>query len=158
VTKASLHVARNRINTVIAASWRDFQWPGTLVFNLIVTRKETAPFCALSLYSDICRHVADRVYTINKRSVVNFRQLSSHYMSVQIPILWEVTQRSLVVSHRRSGTTYQFHNQGPSSSRTIWPSKKIPIGFPETSVSKYLWKMRDITEKWKISSTPRRNP
>jgi hypothetical protein len=32
---------------------------------LIVIRKETAPFYAVSLYSDICRHVAVLLYMIN---------------------------------------------------------------------------------------------
>jgi len=32
MTKDSLRVVRTRINTVIAESWRDHQWPGSLVF------------------------------------------------------------------------------------------------------------------------------
>jgi hypothetical protein len=62
-------------------------------------------------------------------------------------LYWDVTQRKLVVSHRRFGTTYRSHLQGPQSKKTAWPLKTIPTGCPETAVTYYPSTLRNIPDE-----------
>jgi hypothetical protein len=72
---------------------------------------------------------------------------------------WDITQRWVIVLHRRFGTIYLYHLQGSKppkrkprrkiSSRTSWTLKMTPIGCPETSVYNYHSKLRNIPEEWR---------
>jgi hypothetical protein len=58
------------------------------------------------------------------------------------PSFCDITQRGLVVMHRRFGITYRPHFQGSSSPRrasswTAWTLKMGNMGFAETSLHKY---------------------
>ena len=54
------------------------------------------------------------------------------FMNVMSLLFWDVTQRWLVVGHRRFGTTYLSHFRRSSSPRTL---KIGPIGCPDRSVT-----------------------
>ena len=54
-------------------------------------------------------------------------------------LLWVITQRAVVISYRRFGTTHRSHPQG-----STWPLK---IGCPETSVRNYHYSLRNDPEE-----------
>jgi len=58
---------------------------------------------------------------------------------LRIALFWVIKQRVLVISYRRSGTTYRYHFQ--------CPSKMGPIGCPETSVINYYYSLRNNPEE-----------
>jgi hypothetical protein len=58
-------------------------------------------------------------------------------------LFWAVTQRVVVISNRRFGTTCRSHLQEPR----IRPLKMGPIGCPETSVRHHHYSLRNIPEK-----------
>jgi hypothetical protein len=66
-------------------------------------------------------------------------------------LFWDVTQRILVVTYRRFGTTYQTHLQGSSS-----PRRCLKMGLtccPERSVNKYQCTLRNIQEERRLGIT-----
>jgi hypothetical protein len=60
-------------------------------------------------------------------------------LALGIAFFWFITQRALVISYRRFGTTYR--------SRLQCPSKTGPIGCPETSVINYHYSLRNNPEE-----------
>jgi hypothetical protein len=69
-------------------------------------------------------------------------------------LLWDITQRRVVILHWRFGRTYLSHLQGPRSLRlvgfwrtTSWPLKVGSIGCPETSVKDYHSRLCNIAEE-----------
>ena len=82
--------------------------------------------------------------------------LSLHIPTVNIALrsvlLWNFTQRRMLVSYRRFGTTYRFHLEGQAVQDkvlnwTAWPFKMGPISFPETSVRSYNSALRKIPKE-----------
>jgi hypothetical protein len=61
-------------------------------------------------------------------------------------LFWDVTQRKVVVSYRRLGTTCRSHLQ---RSWTAWPLKMEEIVCPETSVTKYQCTLLKIPKEGK---------
>jgi hypothetical protein len=66
-------------------------------------------------------------------------------------LLWDITQRRVVILYRRVGTTYRSHLKGSRSpffsSWTSWPLKMGPICCPETSIKDYRATLRNIPEE-----------
>jgi hypothetical protein len=67
-------------------------------------------------------------------------------MYMRYALLWDTTQRWVVVLCRRFGTTYRSYLQGSRSSWTSWPLKIVPIGCSETSIQNYHSTLRNIPE------------
>jgi len=57
-------------------------------------------------------------------------------------IFWDVTQRMVVISYRRFGTTYPFHFQGKKFSALEDGTERLSLN----SVNIYHHKLRKITE------------
>jgi hypothetical protein len=69
---------------------------------------------------------------------------------VRSELFWDVTQRRVVIPHRRFGTTYRSHLQGPINPRrklSSWTLKMGSIAFPETSVTNYHSTLHNIPEE-----------
>jgi hypothetical protein len=64
------------------------------------------------------------------------------FITVRSVIIWDITQRKLVIPYRRFGTTYRFHL--PRVKNLLL--KMEPIGCPETSAQDYNCTLRDIPE------------
>ena len=64
----------------------------------------------------------------------------------QAAIFWDFTQRRMVASYRRFGTTYRPNLQG-SFSWTAWPLKTGPIGCLETLARNYRSTLRVIPKE-----------
>ena len=64
-------------------------------------------------------------------------------------LFWVITQRVVVISHRRLGTAYRYHLQGPSIQKLLdtLPPKMKPIGYLETSVRNYHYLLRNDPEE-----------
>jgi hypothetical protein len=45
------------------------------------------------------------------------RPTQQNYVSLRFTLFWDITQRRMVILHRRFGTTYQSHLQGSRSQR-----------------------------------------
>ena len=60
-------------------------------------------------------------------------------LALRIAFFWAITQRVVVISYRRFGTTYRYHFQ--------CPSKVGPIGCSETSVTNYHYSLRNNPEE-----------
>jgi len=60
-------------------------------------------------------------------------------------LFWGITQRVVVISYRRFGTTYQSHPQGQKSKKK--KNKMGPICCPETSVRNCHYSLRNAPEE-----------
>jgi hypothetical protein len=93
VTKDSLRVVRTRINTVIAESLRDHQWPRSLVFQLILDKK--VPRSAMFLYTLCFPHVQATAYAYARKHGRHVRSKQITTASFKIPFKWALCLKRL---------------------------------------------------------------
>jgi len=68
-----------------------------------------------------------------------------------IALFWFITQRLVVISYRRFGTTYRSHLKGSGIQKETILDSLTPkvgrIGYPETSVRNYHYSLRNNPEE-----------
>ena len=71
------------------------------------------------------------------------------YPNLRSAIIWDITQRRMVILNRRFGTTYRSHLQGLRSPIpwTSWSFSMGLIGWPETHVNDYHSTLRNNPEE-----------
>jgi len=72
----------------------------------------------------------------------NFCGINELHLTMRTAFVWVITQRVVLISYRRFGTTYTSHPQGFS-----WTLRMEPMRCPETSVCNYHYALRNNPEE-----------
>jgi hypothetical protein len=67
-------------------------------------------------------------------------------------LFWIITQRVVVISYRRFGTTYRFRLKGSRIPPECWSLIMGPIGCPESSERNYHYSLRNTSKPEEHSS------
>ena len=63
--------------------------------------------------------------------------------NLRTALFWVITQRVMIISYRRFGTTYRSHLQESRTQSSVSSSSPEPIGCPETSVRNYHYSLHN---------------
>jgi len=80
-------------------------------------------------------------------STVMFPSSGKKQVNLKTAFFRVITQRVVVISHRRFGTTYRSHLQGSRIFFYFLPFKMLPTSCPETSVKNYHHSLRNNSEE-----------